>query len=723
MDLKTSLLRSELRLTKNAINSISVQVSREGQDRIGLLISRQHKQNVIYEQHSFDNFEGEWIRPFCFKSRGAVLYLHGGGYTTGGLDYCRGFGSILADMTGADVFTVAYRLAPENPYPSALDDVYEAYKYMLSCGYESKDIVLCGESAGGGLCYALSLLLKDRKESMPGYIIAFSPWVDLSCSLPSHRINESKDPSLTTKHLLDQAHMYGKEDLLNPYVSPLYGDLSGLPESRIFVGGDELLLSDSMEMANRLKKYGNKCSLTVRNGMWHAYVLFGVKEAKADLEKVKLLIQSVTKSDGNRNWLKLDNAAKIYPAARKRKWSNVFRVSATLNEDIDIKVLKNATRVTASRFPSIAVRLRRGLFWYYLEKIDSIPNPIEDSPYPCQMMKNKELKKCAFRVLYFKKRISVEVFHALTDGTGALTFLKTLVAEYITQKYKVEISSSDGVLDRSVRPTPEELEDSFVKNKGEYSKPRNDSVAYKIKGKKEEDGYLNITTGIIDLKDIKKVAESYYATITNFVTAVMIKSIMTLQDKTGVRRIKQKPVSVLVPINLRKFFNSKSLRNFSMFANVGVDPKEGQYSMKELTESVKHQMKLCATEQNLRSMITTNVKSEQSIILRLVPLFLKDMVMKLVYNQVGERTSSTTISNLGMQTLPKEMVDYVDHLDFILGILSDTAYNCSAISFGDKMRFNFTSNIESHELERLFFTELVKSGIHVLIENNEKESD
>lgn len=721
-NIKTSLLRSELKLTKNAINSISVQLSRDGQNKIGLLLSRQHKNNVSYEKHSFDNFEGEWIHPAGIKSKGAVLYLHGGGYTTGGLEYCRGFGSLIADSTGADVLTSAYRLAPENPFPAALEDAYEAYMYMLSCGYESKNIVLCGESAGGGLCYALSMMLRDKGKPMPGYIIAFSPWVDLTCSLPSHKYNKKKDPSLTTKHLIDQAIMYASDNLKNPYVSPLYGDLSSLPDSRIFVGGDEILLNDSMVMCDKLKNSGSRCSLTIKNGMWHAYVLFGVKEAQDDLEKIKSLIQSVTQSYGNKNWLKLDNAAKIYPAARKRNWSNVFRVSATLKENVDVDVLKSAIRITTARFPSIAVRLRRGVFWYYLEKIDSLPEPIQDSPYPCQLMKNNELKKCAFRVLYYNRRISIEVFHALTDGTGAMIFLKSLVAEYITQKYKIRISSTDGVIDRTERPSPEEIEDSFVKNKGDYSKPRNNAVSYKIKGIKEPEGYLNIITGIIDLNDIRRVAKSYDVSITNYLTAVMIKSVIKLQNESGVQNNRQKPVSILVPINLRPFFSSKTLRNFSMFANVGVDPKEGQYSMEELTEIVKHQMKLYATEKNLRAMITTNVKSEQSLALRLVPLFIKDFVMKMVYNQVGERTSSTTISNLGLQTLPAEMDGYVDHLDFVLGILSDTAYNCSAVSYGDKMRFNFTNNIESHELERLFFTELVKSGIHVLIENNEKDT-
>lgn len=721
MSLKTSLLRSELKLTKSAINSISVQLSRDAQDKLGLLMSRQRKNKVTYEQHSFDKFEGEWIHPSGVKSKGAVLYLHGGGYTTGGLDYCRGFGSLLSDLTGADVFTVAYRLAPENPFPAALEDVYEAFKYMLTCGYESRHIVLCGESAGGGLCYSLSMLLRDKGEGLPGYVIAISPWVDLTCSLSSHEDNANKDPSLTTKHLLDQAEMYANENLKHPYVSPVFGNLSNLPDSRIFVGGDELLLSDSMLLCERLKKSGSRCSITIRNGMWHAYALFGVKEAEADIEKIKSLIQSVTESYENKNWLALDNAGKIFPAAMSRKWSNVFRISATLKEDIDPVVLKSATRVTASRFPSIAVRLRRGLFWYYLEKIDSTPDPIPDSPFPCQLMKSKEISKCAFRVLYYKKRISIEVFHALTDGTGASIFLKTLVAEYLTQKYKVKIPCSDGVLDRRDRPVPEELEDSFVKNKGEYAKPRNEAVAYKIRGKKEPDGYQNIIAGIIDLEDIRRVAKSYNVSITTYLTSVMIKSVITLQNKSGIRQKHQKRVSVTVPINLRRFFDSRTLRNFSLVANVGVDPKEGSFNMEEITESVSHQMKLWATQKNLRAMITTNVKSEQSLILRIVPLFIKNMVMKLVYNRVAERTSSAAISNLGMQTLPKEMEEYVDHLDFNLGILSSSAYNCSAISYGDKMRFNFTSNIESHELERLFFTELVKSGIHVLIENNEKE--
>ncbi len=125
-----------------------------------------------------------------------------------------------------------------------------------------------------------------------------------------------------------------------------------------------------------------------------------------------------------RRWMRLDNAAKLYPAVRTKNWCNVFRLSITLNENIDPDVLQKALNVTVGRFPSIAVRLCKGFFWYYLEEIESAPAVIPDRPYPCGKMTADDMKRCAFRVLYYKKRIAVEFFHSLTDGNGGLIFLK-----------------------------------------------------------------------------------------------------------------------------------------------------------------------------------------------------------------------------------------------------------------------------------------------------------
>jgi NRPS condensation-like uncharacterized protein len=135
-------------------------------------------------------------------------------------------------------------------------------------------------------------------------------------------------------------------------------------------------------------------------------------------------------------WVKLDNAAKIYPAAMRKNWSNLFRQSVTLSEKVDVLVLQSALNVTVKRFPSIAARLRKGVFWYYLQQVESAPEIRPEYSYPLVFMDRQEMRTCAFRVIAYEDRIAVEYFHALTDGTGALIFLKSLTAEYLCVNFK-----------------------------------------------------------------------------------------------------------------------------------------------------------------------------------------------------------------------------------------------------------------------------------------------
>ena len=131
-------------------------------------------------------------------------------------------------------------------------------------------------------------------------------------------------------------------------------------------------------------------------------------------------------------WMRLDNAAKIFPAIIRRNWNNVFRVSAVLTEPVDPEILQSAVEAVIPRFPSMAVRLRRGMFWYYLEQVPHAPQVRADGSYPMIQMNHQELRTCAFRILYYKNRVAAEFFHALTDGTGGMIFLKTLVAAYLS---------------------------------------------------------------------------------------------------------------------------------------------------------------------------------------------------------------------------------------------------------------------------------------------------
>ena len=187
-------------------------------------------------------------------------------------------------------------------------------------------------------------------------------------------------------------------------------------------------------------------------------------------------------------WMKLDNAAKIYPAARRRRWNNMFRLSATMTEAVDRDALRAALDVTVLRFPSIAARLRKGAFWYYLEELRHAPEIEDDGAYPLMYMPFERIRKCALRVLVYGNRIAVEFYHALTDGNGGLVFLKTLVSEYLFQKYGTRVPFGNGVLDRLEQPRAEEFEDSFIKNAGPVPASRADTDSFRIKGKREVDG-------------------------------------------------------------------------------------------------------------------------------------------------------------------------------------------------------------------------------------------
>lgn len=419
-------------------------------------------------------------------------------------------------------------------------------------------------------------------------------------------------------------------------------------------------------------------------------------------------------------WLRLDNAAKIYPAARRRNWNNMFRISATLCDPIDPVILQQAVEKVLPRFPSIGVRLRRGLFWYYLEETEQIPAVQQDTWCPLSRMRFSDIRKCAIRVLYYENRIAVELYHALTDGNGGLIFLKTLVAEYIRQRYGESVPCTDGVLDCAQHPDSEELEDSFVKYCGNIKASRREPSAYRIRGLREADGFLHITTGILKADAVYEMAHRYGATVTEFLTAAMIMSILELQKKDHPYRWNRRSVKVLVPVNLRRLFPSKSLRNFVLFYTTGIDPALGDYTLEEVVRIVHHQAGLEITPKRMQARITTNVRTEQIALVKVLPLFIKNIAMKMVYNLVGESKACLTISNLGRIQLPEEMHRYVNRCDFVLGAQVQQHNNCAVLTYGNTLYINFTRDIKEAKLEYMFFKYLRKLGLHILLESNQR---
>lgn len=420
-------------------------------------------------------------------------------------------------------------------------------------------------------------------------------------------------------------------------------------------------------------------------------------------------------------WVRLDNAAKIYPAARRKNWSNVFRQSATLYEDVDTDVLKSALEVVVKRFPSIVARLRKGAFWFYLQQVETAPRIKEEYSYPLTYMSKKEMQKCALRVIAYRNRIAVEFFHSLTDGTGALIFLKNLLAEYIEQKYDVTVPLEDGILDRKEPPKEEELEDSFLKNAGKVRASRRDTNAWHMTGEREQNGFLNLTCFRIPVKEALEVAHKYDVTLTAFMSAVTMQALLNLQTEKNPKVKKQKRIKVLIPVNLRKLFPSNTFRNFAMYTIPELDPRLGEYTFTEICQIVKHKMGLEVTAKYMGGMITANVNDEKNPIVRLMPLPVKNAVMKAVFDSVGEKKSCLALSNLGRVKIPGVMEKYIQRFDFILGVQADAPYNCGMLSYGDTVYVNFIRNIKEAGLERHFFAVLQEMGISVEVESNQNE--
>lgn len=419
-------------------------------------------------------------------------------------------------------------------------------------------------------------------------------------------------------------------------------------------------------------------------------------------------------------WYKLDLSGTVYPTLQRRTFSNVFRVSATLTEEIRPDILQQALDVTLPRFPAYKVAMRTGLFWRYLEP-NNRPGPFvrPDIVNPCMPMHLRGNNRYLIRVYYYHKRISVEMFHSLADGFGGLCLLKTLTAEYL-KLLGHEIPCTHGVMNVHEAPDPEELEDAYLRYASAKVKPgRNSGRAYSVRGTYEPFYTLNIISGIMDSNQVYKVAKSYGASVTEYLNAVLLYALLRKQEAEHPHRLK--PVKLAMPVNLRQFFPSKTLRNFINMVYPAIDPRMGEYSFEDIVKQVHHFMRYYINEKFMNADMTTNTATLQNPFIRVIPLFVKELVVREFYRNVQDGQSSAGLTNLGIIPVPPEMEPFVERIEGILGQPFSNRTNCAIMSYKGNLIVNFSSSIKEADVERLFFTKLVQDGIHVKIESNRKE--
>ncbi len=412
----------------------------------------------------------------------------------------------------------------------------------------------------------------------------------------------------------------------------------------------------------------------------------------------------------NDKWIKLDNAAKIFPAAVSGPDTKVFRFSCELFEDIDPVILKEAVAEAAEVFDVFNYILKKGLFWYYFEKSDLRPVVREEYKSVCGPLYNKEKKGLLYEVTYYKKRINLEIFHALSDGTGALMMLQCIVNKYISKKHGIpepELSYDASNHDKE--------DDSFYRYYDESEKAKKArnkrKKAYKFRsGTRLPEDRISVITGLIDLKPILEEAHKYNTTVTGYLTAMLLCSI----GESMPRRAKKMPVVLTIPINLRKHFPSSSARNFFATVNIGYNFKKNPGDFESVVRSVTDDLKEKLSKSNLEDLVSKYSSIENNFFVRLAPLGFKNFCLKVAHDYRMQETSGT-FSNIGKASLPKEIEAYVRSIDFCC---ATKQIQVCAASYGDKVSVSFSSPYDNNNIPKTFFRKLTEMDIHVEISSN-----
>lgn len=416
-------------------------------------------------------------------------------------------------------------------------------------------------------------------------------------------------------------------------------------------------------------------------------------------------------------WYKLDLSAIVYPTLQRRDFSSVYRLSVVLKDPVDPALLQQALDRTLPRFPTYKAAIRKGLFWRYLEPNDR-PGPYvqKDIKNPCMPMPFKGNNRYLIRVYYYRNRISLEAHHSLGDGTGGMCLLQTLTAVYLGLLGH-PVRPEGFVLDTDTEPDPEELEDAYMRYAdAQVCPPRPADKTYRVRGTKEPFYTLNIIDGVMSVQNVMEVAKRYNATLTEYLNAVLLYAL--LQKQNGDRSGRLRPVRIAMPVNLRRFFPSKTLRNFITMVYPFIDPRLGEYTFDEIVEQVHNYMRYYINVKFLRGDITTNAATQRNPLIRIVPLFIKDFVVRTFYTRVQDRNSSAGLTNMGALHVPEDMKPYIERFDIYMGQPFSSRTNCAVISYEDILTVNFASSIIEADVERLFFRKLVQDGIHVTIESN-----
>lgn len=419
-------------------------------------------------------------------------------------------------------------------------------------------------------------------------------------------------------------------------------------------------------------------------------------------------------------YYKLDNGAVFLAAITGKAGAYVFRFSCDLKDTVRLDVLQDSLEVLAPRFPYFFAAMRNGVFWYYLDPVLSPPRVEAEGRCPARAIPYRHGRPLV-RVVAYGRRVACEFHHAVTDGTGALAFLRALVAEYLVRLGLAAPADRAGqVLAPDDPEDPEEAEDAYARYfDAAAPAPEKTPRAFLLPGRRYPRFYRE-TVATLRLPDVLALAKERKATVTEFLSAAYLAALQDVHEglPPARRRKARKYLSLNLPVNLRKIYPSRTLRNFFLCATVSIDLRLGRWEFDEILARVHHQLKLGMEKKELLRQIKRNVGGERNPLGRPMFLPLKNLLLRAINATIGVDAFSGSVSNVGPVSLPDAFARHVESFALTPSRSRATGANLAVLSWKDELRLTVGSAVESPDIERAFVRTLRSFGLEIRVESN-----
>jgi NRPS condensation-like uncharacterized protein len=418
-------------------------------------------------------------------------------------------------------------------------------------------------------------------------------------------------------------------------------------------------------------------------------------------------------------WMKLDNAAKIYPAITGSELTGVFRLSAFLSTPVVLPALIKASEEASSLFPLFSVELHEGFFWYFLQYNGKPPRVMADAGTRCQPFPRTMNGEILYRVLVRGNSISVEFFHIITDGGGALFFLKTLLNIYFQHAFGITEIPFPEVIDG---PQPGSGDDLFTKIYGKgMPRPQVMPRAWHLPFPLRQAPRFKVTEFELPSQELVSLARKAGCTVTEYLASLMLFILQEIRLESGSG---SPHIRVQVPFDLRRRYDAHTLRNFSLFAIPEINIRMGHYSFDEILREVKITIQVMTDEKRIRQVISRNVSKEKNAIIRIIPLFIKSPVLRIAYNRFGPRQFTSTITNMGRVQPAGPAAGMIEAMSVTPPPPHrDIKVTAGLITLGARSIITFGSMTDNTELEKRFIRWLTSEGLAVKIHRTKENKD